>query len=362
MSAEALCGGEAASLSLGHNCAQAQCEATPNLPFRLTGSQAKTARALEVNVDRLISEAGIERVGFLTLTVGNYEGAKFVQVHDAAEASRRIHNLARRFLPSISTRWAIVTERHKSGAIHFHLIAQMKEDIRAGYEWDACRAGDYRSACHALRRIWAVLRSELPNHGFGRAQLEPLKNGEAASRYVAKYVEKNLFNRLKSDIRKKLVRYGGWEGTHCRSNDLCWSTPKACEWRRKVRAIAATAKVWTPQAMAAMIGPRWAWRVSGTMFDLALEGWSKPGDREWHEGDMTRDQAELAADFMRRDADSFKAGQSRMSNLEKQIEAFERQLTEAEMERLKIDLEDLAAWRERDGLGEPIYFATKGAA
>lgn len=265
------------SLSMSHNSAESEfAAANPDLPWKLTGSQMKTKRAIEINVDRMVSEAGIDRVGFLTLTVGDQGGDGFEQVWDSAEGSRRINNLARRFLPSIFERWIIVTERTKTKAIHFHLIVQTREAIREGFNWVNVRRGDYSSACPALRRIWAVLRAELPKHGFGRAQVEPLINAEAASRYVAKYVEKNLFNRMDADKGKKLVRYGGWNGSHCRSNDIGWATPKACEWRRKCARIAAIAKIETPAEARLALGGSWAWRMTKIMAAVA-----RPNDPEF---------------------------------------------------------------------------------
>jgi len=253
--------GEAASLSMSHNSAQ---RAGDDLPFRLTGSQAKTKRAIEINVERMAREAGVERVGFLTLTVGDLDGESFVQVFDAAEANRRINALARRFLPSLFRRWVIVTERHKSGAVHFHLAVETRVDIRGAYDWEAVRAGDYASAPAQLRALWAVLRSELPSFGFGRAQLEPAKGSESLARYVAKYVEKNLFNRIAEDRGKKLVRYGGWNKTHCRSNDISWATPRAAAWRAKAAKLASFIGA-DRQTIAEAVGPKWSFRLTERM-------------------------------------------------------------------------------------------------
>ena len=239
----------------------------PDLPFRLTGSQSKTKRAIEINLERMIREAGINSCIFGTLTVGRHEGRRFIQTCDAADASKRINNLARRFLPSIFRRWVLVTERHRTGAIHFHIVAELRVrvDVRTGYEWDAVRSGDYSSASDELRAIWKVLRDELPAFGFGRAQVEPLKNADAAACYVAKYVEKNLFNRTPADHRKKLVRYGGWEQTHCRSNDIGWATPRATAWRNKARDLAALVGVECRSEVAAAFGARWAFKLTRVM-------------------------------------------------------------------------------------------------
>lgn len=379
--------GEAASLSLDRNSIGATIDGPENreLPAwkdacRLTGSQKKTAFALELNIATICREAGVERVGFLTLTVGDQEAEKFVQVWDVDEASRRINSLLTNLLKDLFERMVIVSERHQSGAIHFHLCVETKEDIRGAFDFSAfLRARNARkagtvdaeaektyqdSAPEHLRRLWAILRDRLPGFGFGRAELTPIyKGGEAISRYVAKYVEKNLSNRKgKSwdDSGRRLVRYSGWNKTHTRAHDFSWATPKACEWRRKVRAIAASASIKTKEQMAATIGPRWAWRATGAMFDLQLGGWAKLNEPVWHEGMMTRDEQELARDFIGRDAESFRRMAGRGSRIEDREKAFERQMTEAEMERLRYDLEDLSHWREAEGLGDVDYAWTKG--
>jgi len=118
------CGGS--SLSMSHNCDGTSELTQADLPFHLTGSQAKTAFALRKNAELMIREAGLSACGFLTLTVGEMEGETFRQVWDATEASRRIHHLQRRVLSALFERAIIVTERHKNGAIHFHVIGVLR--------------------------------------------------------------------------------------------------------------------------------------------------------------------------------------------------------------------------------------------
>lgn len=264
--AELICG-EAASLSLNHVSIEAATAATPDLPFQLSGSQRKTAYALEFNVARMIEEAGLENIGFLTLTVGDLDDGKFRQVWNAKEASRRINSLATNFLGDLFKRWVIVTERHKSGAIHFHLIVQTSGDIRSGFDFAAFKRGSgyADSASALLRSLWAILRGRLPAYGFGRSELAPIyANGEAISRYVSKYVEKNLFNRLPEDKGKKLVRYHGFNGTQLTANKFGWCTPRAAAWRAKAAKIAGMvgAKRNTVQAA---FGPRWSFKLTRLM-------------------------------------------------------------------------------------------------
>lgn len=248
------------SLSLCHNS-----NAEPDLPFRLTGSQRKTAFALEQNVSRLVSEAGLDNCGFLTLTVGDDSAEGFRQVWDADEASRRINSLITGLLRDLFGRCVVVTERHKSGAIHFHLIVDCKGDIRSGFDFSAFF--DKRAYAHTatehLKSLWAILRDRLPGYGFGRSELTPIyKSGEAVACYVAKYVEKNLFARVKEDRGKKLVRYVGWKRSQMTANGFCWATEGAIEWRKNVRAIASAHGITTKEDMAAAWGPRWAHRLT----------------------------------------------------------------------------------------------------
>lgn len=267
------------SLSMNHNSIQfptavgnapasADTLSAPDLPFHLSGSQRKTAFALEWNVAKMIREAGLENIGFLTLTVGDADGSDgFRQVWDSKEASRRINSLASNFLANIFPRWVIVTERHKSGAIHFHLIVETRGDIRSGFDFAAFKKGEgySGSASPILRSLWAILRENLPGYGFGRSELAPIyANGEAVSRYVSKYVEKNLFNRLPEDKGKKLVRYHGFNGTHLTANAFAWATPRAAAWRGKASQLAGMVGA-THATVAKAFGNRWSFRITRLM-------------------------------------------------------------------------------------------------
>jgi hypothetical protein len=294
----------------------------------LTGSQAKTAFALRKNCETLINGSGrghystdpdglpfwmvenpefLNSTGFLTLTVGdyhcNFHGKKipdhrslcpvcgnrmfFEQVKDVAEASRRFNSLNSGFLKKIFPKSVIVTERHKTGAIHYHLLGRIigHQDIRTGLNFAAIRAGDYRSAPDALRAIWGVLRDTLPKFGFGRAELLPIeKTSEAVASYVSKYIEKNVCNRLCEDKRKKLVRYSGWEKSQLKPNEFSWATPKASAWRFKTKVCAALVGA-DHGTVADAFGPRWAFGISRI--------WQKVDGRPVREIQMTWPEREV---------------------------------------------------------------------
>lgn len=263
----------------------------------LMGSQRKTAFALRQNCEAMIaghsrrklvsvklgdgtaqkmwlsdSPENLNCTGFLTLTVGDVRDGRFCQVFDAAEASRRINNLNRRILPELFERAIVVTERHKSGAIHFHVLGVLRgrPDIRTGFDFEAFsefrRRGTRFSAADIgaspeLAQIWKNLRQVLPHYGFGRSELTPIrKTSEAVACYISKYIEKNVCNRLPEDRRKKLVRYIGWEKSQLKPNEFSWGTKRAIAWRGKARHMAALVGIDEKEDMAKAFGSRWAHR------------------------------------------------------------------------------------------------------
>lgn len=296
----------------------------------LSGSQRKTAYALRQNVESLIAghnrrtlketvlqdgrtvstwtadaPDNLQCVGFLTLTVGDMikdltGRNRFEQVFDAAEASRRINNLNRRFLSTLFSRAIVVTERHKNKAIHFHIIGLLRSraDIRTGFDFAAFKeirktgkkftAADV-GASPELAAIWKRLRETLPGYGFGRAELTPIeKAGESIASYVAKYIEKNVCNRIAEDKRKKLVRYIGFEKSQMKPNEFSWGTKRAIAWRCKARAMASLVNIYEKEDMARHFGARWAnfttslWqRVTGDDLQPFLVA-------DWHQTELLR--------------------------------------------------------------------------
>jgi len=194
-----------------------------------------------------------------------------------------------------TARWhcgSCVLRRHKSKAIHFHALGLIvgHPDIRSGFDFEAVAKRNYRSASEPLRALWAMFREKLPEYGFGRSELMPVKkSGEAVACYVSKYIEKNVCNRLAEDAHKKLVRYLGWNGTQIKANDVEWATKRADAWWAKTtecagligatvrtrndnelsaQVIAATRntkfrpKIHDGAPVAEALGPRWAMVIS----------------------------------------------------------------------------------------------------
>lgn len=259
----------------------------------LPGPRKKQAQALTENIKWMAEAFGRECIGFLTLTLGDLDaGGRFRNLRDRKEAQRRFHSLltneiSRRYLCGVT-----VTERHANGGIHFHLVVACRKDIRGGLDFAACfppkdakgkpqYRPDYSSASDALRREWAYWRRVAKLYGFGRHQLQPMReNGEALGRYLGAYLRKDWDHRLPEDKGARCVRYfGHWskrvrrkgerEGPpHCAR--FGWLTPRARAWREMVSQVVIVlnwkgARI-SERNIKDIVGARWAWKV-GRLFE-----------------------------------------------------------------------------------------------
>lgn len=218
----------------------------------LPGPKKKQAEALFRNVLWLADTFGSETIGFLTLTFPE-------RIKNRAVASRKfnsvLNRLRERYRCGVS-----VSERHKSGAIHFHLVVATGKDIRGEVDFSAAfpsseqlraagegnkRRPDYSTVQPQLRAEWHWLRVNLKRYGFGRHQLQPMrKNAEALARYVGKYISKGWTARTPDDKGARLVNYFGiWSAKNLRRASPPWSarhgglTPRARAWRECCRQI-----------------------------------------------------------------------------------------------------------------------------
>lgn len=285
----------------------------------LPGPKKRQAEALFQNIKWLAETFGPETIGFLTLTFAKPCFSRRI-------ASRRFNSvlniLRKRYRCGVT-----VSERHKSGAIHFHLVVTVGRDIRTGIDFEAvfparasaparsqararrgaacvcasagARAGalacaacegasvrgvraDYSTAPAALRAEWHWLRKTLHRFGFGRHQLQPMKfNTEALARYVGKYISKSWEFRTDDDKGARLLRYfGRWTKGEARKASPPWSarhaglSPRARAWRQCMAQIALSCQLqgvnFTEQTVRQFVGRRWAWhttrRIRATLF------------------------------------------------------------------------------------------------
>lgn len=196
-----------------------------------------------------------ECAGFLTLTFSD-------NVQDADEASRRFHSFRIGVLRRIAVDHVWVRERQKSGRWHYHLVVRFKKPIRQGYDFEAVRCGDYRSASQALRAYWAFLRVKCEAYGFGRHQLEPVMHPEAAGAYLAKYMAKA--ERAPQDKGVRLWGYSEGVKALIPSRAFQFVRGKAREWRACLAEVCRRfgfAHDFNPGVLRCVWGPKWAWNV-----------------------------------------------------------------------------------------------------
>ena len=227
----------------------------------------KRAFALGENCRYFIEKHGIERIGFLTLTF-------LAMIVDPKEAQAMFNSLATGVLRPMFGDYVRVIEPHRKkrrGAIHYHLLVACPCDIRTGFDFDAIRRRDYRSASPGLRSIWARLRNRLPGYGFGRSELLPIKStAEGAARYVGKYLGKSRSIRAGdtdgvSWKGVRTVQYSqGWRPVSLR---FAWWEGKeggARDWRDLCDAIGRRLEVDETEGLASVLGKRWSWKVIAT--------------------------------------------------------------------------------------------------
>lgn len=241
--------------------------APPEANFQSPAS-ARTAYALQVNVQAMCHEFGIEQVGFLTLTFAQH-------VTDPREAQRRMNSLTTNVLRPRYGRCIRVIERQKSGRIHYHLLVHVGVDIRTGCDFDEFAAGVYRSAPAGLRGEWAFWRATAKQYGFGRTELLPIRSTtEAIGRYVGKYIGKHIAKREPRDKGVRLVTYTGGRTASVR---FAWVSPGAARWRfavgEWVRSMYACGAISEPTtaACAVRFGPKWMWYWRDSILSLAAE-------------------------------------------------------------------------------------------
>ena len=241
---------------------------------KLTPYHKKKAHILEKDVDKFVSQVGINRVLFLSLT--------FIQnIIDNKEASRRFNNLNRRFLSVFFGRWMLVKERQDRGAWHYHILVEVPFDVRSGFDFATYKLIGHlrkspapwskkggkirkyerklaRSARPHLRAYWNLLNSSMKKYGFGRPHAAPIEsNVEAISKYVGKYISKHMDKRIKEDKGVRLTSTS--KDFHNSSPKMSWNTDGAKEWRRKVDKFASIIGLNGHDDMREIFGPRWAY-------------------------------------------------------------------------------------------------------
>lgn len=230
----------------------------------LSISQKKSAIALAWNIEYMAKKYGLENLGFLTLTFPK-------KITLMSEAQRHFNSLNNHFLRKHYLAHVAVKERCKSGAIHFHLLVVLPFDIRTGFDFEAVSKRDYKSANKNLKKEWSLLRHTVKKYGFGRTELLPVKSSaEGISRYVGKYISKNIQERPDEDKGTRLVNYSGDSRVSNTRYSLAFNNDKTvnkggANWRHKCRLFAQVKSEYlgvkiTHNNIANVLGSRWAYK------------------------------------------------------------------------------------------------------
>lgn len=224
----------------------------------------KQAHTLTANVERLIMQSGVNNVGFMTLTFPD-------NVTDYKEAYRRYRSLNTNVLckdPRFGIKIA-VKEPQKRGAWHYHILIQLSEDIRTGFDFEAVARGDYSSASPYLRELWSIMRKEFKKYGFGRTELLPVKsNVYAMSYYLGKYISKGIEKRESEHVGVRLVNYPvGWLRN---SPKFQWATDNSKEWRRKLQLFAEYCGCSDMYQLSEKLGPGWAYKYCDSVINIEV--------------------------------------------------------------------------------------------
>ncbi|KAF0178692.1 MAG: hypothetical protein FD161_1736 [Limisphaerales bacterium] len=215
----------------------------------------------------MIARNSIQRVGFVTLTFAE-------NLTDYKEAQRRLNSFATHVLRNLCTEWITAVERQARGAIHYHLCAVFTEDIRTGFNFEACWAAAnerqtngqtvafrsfqrayFQSANAALRRVWDTIRAKAPLYGFGRCETLPVRsNTQAVARYVGAYVGKEAAKRDVRDKGMRSVRYSLEERKA--SARFSWVDGAGKNWRLGCSVFASFVG---SGEFREVLGDRWAW-------------------------------------------------------------------------------------------------------
>ena len=264
--------GEAAPASalpclFSNNCTKKENEKL-NL---LTGAHKRTAFMVAFEIQCLVNEFGIERIGFFTLTFKD-------NITDLREAQKRFRSLRAHVIVKRYQRAIGVWERHASGRIHFHLVVVSDKDILTGADFAAFKRKDYRSANSALKAEWAFWRQTCPKYRFGRHELMPVKsNGEGIARYVGKYISKHVSQRLPEDKGARVVRFIGYKpGMRRACCRFSWNTDNGWLWRHKTATFAERRGIKDIGQMKSVFGRRWAYHLQERIIGQFLEGVAFP--------------------------------------------------------------------------------------
>lgn len=226
----------------------------------------RAAQTLYANVMRLAGQSkGIGHLAFITLTFSE-------DVRNHLEASRRWNSFNSNSFsssPDFGTYINTKELQDRRKVWHYHIIVQVKEDIRQGFDFPAFREwlkgnNRFHRPCPTgspyFLKLWSDLNEDAQRYGFGKiTSIEPIESTEeAVSRYIGGYIGKTLGRRTDQEKGVRLVNYPkGWVRN---SPKFAWNTSNSAEWRRKVAVFAKMHGCEELYQLSEKLGSNWAYK------------------------------------------------------------------------------------------------------
>ena len=247
--------GAAPSLSLCHNVIGN--DGTPRRRVRSKSYVAKAKDCLRNEVEEAVRVHGLEFVGVLTVTIPEFPSLRWSVKEEWDIFMEQWRSFATNVVTPAVKCWARVVEPQRNGNIHVHAVVVFHEDIRTGFDFEAVKAKDYRSATPFLRSWWKLMREKAPLYGFKRCETLPIKSPKGFGFYVGKYLGKASSDEAQG-FRGRRVSYSkSW--VRCTSMQRAWAVGEGWEFRdrckRMARAYGEGFNEWIRQA-----GCRWAFK------------------------------------------------------------------------------------------------------
>jgi hypothetical protein len=293
----------------------------PAIP--VSKSAYKTEHCIKESIRIAAETYGLEMLAFFTVTFAK-------PIFSAEWAQQQINSLLTNVIrPRYGNRYLCVLERHESGAIHFHFVICVGEDIRTGFDWnlaDAAYAAAREKNFNKARQLWGAATASAKNGDFlrgewafwrgarerypwlGRCELVPIRStAEAIARYTGGYIAKHMQHRRKEDKGVRLVRTG--KGMRFANSHIAFVSPKARLWRRKVAAFVAqphiqAAGVRDYSDMKRVFGKRWAYHLRIAILAMPLYDYPSGIDAQADGVNVPRDWTDIRINYRFDDAEA----------------------------------------------------------